>query len=436
MFENEGMDTNSDELVKILLLLDELKETSGEDIFIEHIRQMLLSNKQNNQSRECLFHSILLRLIEGLEEKFESGSPLRTELKLLKIHLAPPVTAADVEVVQARLNKIHEDLRREEKVSNKSLLRIFEPILPKKGDSTVVLPATGAGGELTEGEEVIRSQNVEDNSDIARVRDDFSRHVNEAIAQNDQFGVLLDIELNALQDAAKLDDLESRREILIKEVEKFIDRHHQLSEKFDKASRYLQLMETDNQQLTDELDRVRLLSLTDELTGLPNRRAFMKRLEDEVGRVNRYGYPISLVLIDLDEFKSINDVYGHAGGDAVLRCYAEYVLSAFRHHDMVCRYGGEEFAVVLPNTSEEGSMRALEKARDFAAKTHCMHNGERLDMPTFSAGLAQYKHGELPTAFIERADSALYRAKRLGRNRIELADPEADNSEEYRTNQG
>jgi diguanylate cyclase (GGDEF)-like protein len=136
--------------------------------------------------------------------------------------------------------------------------------------------------------------------------------------------------------------------------------------------------------------------------------------------VQRYGFPLSFVLIDLDHFKAVNDDYGHAAGDEVLRVYSKNILSIFRHHDMVARYGGEEFAVLLPNTDSDGTVRALNKVRRRANETRWQSNGTVADVPTFSAGVSLYKPGESVSAFIERADKALYRAKRLGRNRVEL----------------
>jgi diguanylate cyclase (GGDEF)-like protein len=127
-----------------------------------------------------------------------------------------------------------------------------------------------------------------------------------------------------------------------------------------------------------------------------------------------------LALIDLDKFKEINDKYGHAGGDEVLRVYSKNILSIFRHHDLVARYGGEEFAVLLPNTESEGALRALNKVKNRCNETRWQSNGSIVPVPTFSAGLALYKPGETSTAFVERVDKALYRAKRLGRNRIEI----------------
>lgn len=256
--------------------------------------------------------------------------------------------------------------------------------------------------------------------DIQKLQASLAQQVLETITQNEEFGVLLEVVLGELRQARELTEVEQLRETLIDEVVKLLQGHNLLADKLDSTHQYLQVIETDSRQLTDELTRVRLLSLTDELTDLPNRRAFLRRLEDEVGRVQRYGLPLSLALIDLDLFKEVNDKYGHAAGDEVLRCYSKNILSIFRHHDMVARYGGEEFAVLLPNTDKEGALRALAKVKKRSSETRWQFNGTVRHVPTFSAGLALYKPGESPGAFIERADNALYRAKRLGRNRVEL----------------
>jgi len=256
--------------------------------------------------------------------------------------------------------------------------------------------------------------------DIAQLQSTLGQQVVETISQNEEFGVILEVvlaELRQTEDVAEIDNL---RWTLIREVEKLMKGHNELADKLDNTQHYLQLFASDSRELTDELTRVRLLSLTDELTSLPNRRAFMRRLEDEVARVQRYGFPLSFVLIDLDHFKAVNDEYGHAAGDEVLRVYSKNILSIFRHHDMVARYGGEEFAVLLPNTDSDGAVRALNKVRRRANETRWQTNGTMSNVPTFSAGVSLYKPGESASAFIERADKALYRAKRLGRNRIEL----------------
>ncbi|MBU1192972.1 MAG: GGDEF domain-containing protein [Gammaproteobacteria bacterium] len=280
-------------------------------------------------------------------------------------------------------------------------------------------------GDLSESEDR-RSSSSRNNQLDARRRDiqelqaGLAQQVLDTIAQNQEFGVLLEVVLSELRQVGDVTELENLRWALIREIEKLMSGHHELADKLDSTHHYLQVIESDSRQLTDELSRVRLLSLTDELTGLPNRRAFLRRLEDEVARVQRYGFPLTLALMDLDKFKEINDKYGHAGGDEVLRVYSKNILSIFRHHDLVARYGGEEFAVLLPNTESEGALRALTKVKNRCAETRWQSNGSVVSVPTFSAGLALYKPGETSTAFVERVDKALYRAKRLGRNRVEM----------------
>ena len=256
--------------------------------------------------------------------------------------------------------------------------------------------------------------------DILKLQSTLAEQVLGTIAQNEEFGVLLEVVLGELRQAGDARELEDLRWTLIREIEKLTKGHHELAEKLDSTHHYLQLIESDSRQLSDELTRVRLLSLTDELTGLPNRRAFLRRIEDEVARVQRYGFPLSLALMDLDHFKQVNDKYGHAGGDEVLQVYSKNILSIFRHHDLVARYGGEEFAVLLPNTDAEGALRALTKVKNRAAETRWQNNSDMVPVPTFSSGVSLYKPGETASAFIERADKALYRAKRLGRNRVEM----------------
>jgi len=287
--------------------------------------------------------------------------------------------------------------------------------------TAIATPADGA--EFPDGQNLNalhRSELEARREDIAKLQATLGEQVIETITKNEEFGVVLEKTLDELRQIEDPAELENVRWKLIREVEKLLGGHHDLADKLDTTHHYLQLYESDSRQLTDELTRVRLLSLTDELTGLPNRRAFMRRLEDEVARVQRYGFPLSFVLIDLDHFKSVNDEHGHAAGDEVLRVYSRNILSIFRHHDMVARYGGEEFAVLLPNTDSDGTIRALNKVRRRAGETRWQNNGTVSDVPTFSAGVSLYKPGETAGAFIERADKALYRAKRLGRNRIEL----------------
>ncbi|MFV1993121.1 MAG: GGDEF domain-containing protein, partial [Acidiferrobacterales bacterium] len=259
--------------------------------------------------------------------------------------------------------------------------------------------------------------------EIEKLQEVLAQKAVEAIAQNKEFGALLEIERGALQQASSITEIEELKEILIGGTEELIEGQRTLSEKLRSSFDYLKIIKSDSERLHDELSKVRLLSLTDEYTGLPNRRAFMRRLKDEIARAQRYETSLALVLIDLDHFKTINDKYGHQAGDEVLNWYSHNALLIFRHYDMVARYGGEEFAVLFPNTTHEGALRALYKMRGCTDDAKCTYDKIIIDIPTFSAGMTIYQDGEEPEAFINRTDKVLYRAKNLGRNRIEFDRP-------------
>ena len=161
------------------------------------------------------------------------------------------------------------------------------------------------------------------------------------------------------------------------------------------------------------------LSLTDELTGLLNRRGFAQRLDQELSRSQRTGQPLTVVLLDVDNFKDINDRYGHYVGDMILRCYAQSMVREFRQHDLLARYGGEEFVLLLPETLLGEARNAVEKLSRRIRREPLASGGNCIELPTFSAGIACRHPGESATTLINRADQSLYLAKRLGRNRIE-----------------
>lgn len=155
----------------------------------------------------------------------------------------------------------------------------------------------------------------------------------------------------------------------------------------------------------------------DYLTGLLSRGAFFSRLEEEIKRAKRYRRPLSLAILDLDDFKKINDRYGHTVGDMVLSKVAEIIKNNVRSFDIVGRVGGEEIAVVFPETTLEGAVKATNKLKDAIAN----HEFTVVDKPikiTVSIGTTQLKDSDTAESLYERADGALYMAKRQGKNRV------------------
>jgi diguanylate cyclase (GGDEF)-like protein len=153
-------------------------------------------------------------------------------------------------------------------------------------------------------------------------------------------------------------------------------------------------------------------SRTDPLTGLANRRSLMERIDMEMSHALRSDSPLTLAMIDLDHFKEFNDRYGHVAGDTVLRSVAAMMISNTRDQDLVARFGGEEFCLVLPDTDLIGGHHLLDHLRS-GGRDATTDLGV-----TLSAGLTSWDGIEDPLSFIERADRALYRAKSSGRDRV------------------
>ena len=171
-------------------------------------------------------------------------------------------------------------------------------------------------------------------------------------------------------------------------------------------------------QIVGDVARLSRQAQTDGLTGLANRRLLAERLEDELLRATRNGTSVSLVMADIDNFKQINDSFGHQTGDEVLRAFSAALERSVRETDLAARYGGEEFVVVLPGAKLLNAGRAAEQMRKAAAEVEVRGRNDELARFTVSFGVAEFPTYANAEALIAAADAALYQAKRGGKNRV------------------
>jgi two-component system cell cycle response regulator len=174
------------------------------------------------------------------------------------------------------------------------------------------------------------------------------------------------------------------------------------------------------QQARADNEKLEKLATVDSLTGLYNRRAVLSRLRELISLANRYKEDFSLIMLDIDHFKNVNDRYGHLAGDEVLEEIATLVRRKVRDTDIVGRYGGDEFIIILPKTALASSWVVAERLRSTVEKAEMKDSAGSVFCVTVSQGLAGWERGEDATSLISRADEALYKAKAKGRNRVQI----------------
>jgi diguanylate cyclase (GGDEF)-like protein len=171
-------------------------------------------------------------------------------------------------------------------------------------------------------------------------------------------------------------------------------------------------------------EALRSQSIKDPLTGLYNRRYLTEMLDREIRRAVRAEQSLGILMLDLDHFKKFNDTYGHEAGDTVLRETASFLVKSIRVEDIVCRFGGEEFVVILPTADSNSAQARAERIRSKLRELAVLHKGQSLGMITVSVGVSTLpEHGTSPKELLEAADAALYRAKKDGRDRVVVAAP-------------
>ncbi|HEY4316653.1 MAG TPA: diguanylate cyclase [Herbaspirillum sp.] len=191
--------------------------------------------------------------------------------------------------------------------------------------------------------------------------------------------------------------------------------HRRLRESADRAQRELELARARIRVLESQLQQMDELVHEDQLTGALNRRGLDDAFEREFARAARGGATLCVALLDLDNFKHINDSHGHAAGDAVLMHFAKIVNATLRSMDVLARFGGEEFVILLPATTPVEAMITLARIQAELAANPCQHEGRSLPV-TFSAGATAYQVEEEKYTLMKRADAAVYKAKHAGKD--------------------
>jgi diguanylate cyclase len=239
-------------------------------------------------------------------------------------------------------------------------------------------------------------------------------NIDDALHSTGNFGLSLEALMPFLGGALSPRDLKMVVEALA-DATKHVAEHSRALERRITASKAV------IQDLHQELEAVRAESLTDEMTGLANRRRFGQVLKMEVFEARETGDPLCLALVDVDNFKRLNDSFGHQAGDRALRVVAQMFQHSIKAGAHACRYGGEEFVLVLPRTELAAAVdlantiRGAVKARELVKQSR----GQSLGHVTLSIGVAAYRPGEPVDDFVHRADAYLYAAKERGRDRVE-----------------
>jgi diguanylate cyclase len=250
--------------------------------------------------------------------------------------------------------------------------------------------------------------------------DDVMRLIDDALEMSTSYDASLSGASEKLTSAQSREEIRSVVDTLTKSTHEMRDTNKALEER-------LALSRTEISNLQQSLEAIRAESLTDPLTGLGNRKYFDRSIETLVQSAMASGEPLSLLMFDIDHFKSFNDSYGHLTGDQVLRLVGMSLKQTIKGQDITARYGGEEFAVVLPNTALRQALTVADHIRRavMSKELKKKSTGEILGRVTISVGVSMLKPGDDTDSVIERADACLYAAKRAGRNRVICeADPE------------
>ncbi len=265
---------------------------------------------------------------------------------------------------------------------------------------------------------------TQDEKALDAIRQELRRVILSVQKEFEVSGGNLSVYAGSLSRFAGLLDSSDPSDDLLVEVEKVIEDTRAMEQSQKQLNSQIFDVLNEVSELRRELDQLKEEALTDALTGISNRKAFDAALEQAILSSRDNKTPFSVLVADIDHFKKFNDSHGHLVGDKVLRFVASTLKRCTKGRDMVARFGGEEFAVILPQTSLSGAHAVAEQIRRTvsAGKLRKKSDDEVYGNVTISIGATQFYASDMPSTLIDRADRALYRAKNRGRNRVEKAE--------------
>ena len=255
-------------------------------------------------------------------------------------------------------------------------------------------------------------ESVSHQEQVMTVMNDFAELIDNLDRATGKHNHKLDNHLLKLKTSQTHADLTQLKREISQELELVIENNNQIREN-------IQGTQDTIRELQKKMEEVADMATIDELTGLYNRRALLSRLLEELNRAERYGHYFSILLLDIDDFKQVNDTYGHQVGDAILHGFGEFLRHSLRDSDFPARFGGEEFICFLPATDSKQAVSVGEKIRSFLAQNSLCSKKSGLSLRiTVSIGVSSFISGDSLDSLIKRADDALYQAKHQGKNRI------------------
>ncbi len=462
IYLNERPDLNEDLRAQLDVLTKEVNEADPEKHakkIEKHVRMFLFKleayDRENQRGREAIFRRLIQNLIDLVQQDIDADHPYAIEFAQIKEEIGSETETHRLRKIQKRIvdlvikislwqkeqqsawqeqiqslaaQTLHllKDPENEQKELNRQIDEIIQ-IVKEDCDYHSLTQVNRRLGHLLKDYPPLIAQSRKERQELLDIISTLIESLRAYQMGSNKFAIGVNSFLEELKKTRDINSIHRLRDSLIQETRQILDQMKQTSA--DSQRLHQRLLETQSRILVleDELHKMRQKLADalrakdiDPLTELPNRRAFEQQLRLAVEAFFRHKIPYSLVLLDIDHFKSINDNYGHPAGDEVLRRFAQYVRDKLRKIDFFARYGGEEFAAILPNTTARGAFQMIERIRKGVSAMEIHHKGRLLKI-TFSAGICEMEPGFEATTWLQKADEALYDAKHSGRNRVVIS---------------